>query len=105
MSQFTFGNSSAAKLLDSDLRSYPDRRLYPKVARIISAQLTHLRSISMIDLAPSRDYVRLLWKQALSEVVRQNDWPENIRTLTLNVLIGHYRKSVELESQCANMKR
>lgn len=105
MTQHTFGNSVAAKLLESDLRSYPDRKLLSRVSRIISIQLTHLRSINMIDLPISREYARHLWRRALPDVVGHNNWPENIRTLTLNVLVGHYRKSFELERENAKVCR
>jgi hypothetical protein len=95
----TFGSSLAAQILEAELRDCGDKKLLPKVSRLISAQLRHLRSFNSIVPEASRIYARQLWRGALPAILGGNDWPDKIRTFTLNVLVSHLKDTAEVERE------
>lgn len=104
MDKYTFGNSKAAVNLMTTLEKpkYQDRA--STVTRLLSKQLTALKAIMSIPDKNTRETTLLLWKRMFIERIDFQSLPEVIKTHTLCVATGYYRKYMAISSVNENKK-
>lgn len=90
---YRYGNSQVCINLVKILHDLDDVKMTRKVGRFLHQYFNTFKDISLMNVR-SRNILRLLVLKDFKKKICESNYPKNVRTHVLNIIVTHYRKTL-----------